>query len=88
MRFLKFLEGIYYGRYEKFVHFIVSLILFLSFSIFLNWILALIAAFFIGVVKELYDAYIRKTKFDLQDLIANIFGIITGIIIYISFKNL
>lgn len=32
-----------------------------------------------GVAKELYDKYIKKTKFDWKDLLATVIGTIVGV---------
>ena len=36
---------------------------------------------FVGVVKELYDKYIRKTGFNWLDLLATVFGIMPVLVI-------
>ena len=38
-------------------------------------------AVIVGVVKELYDLYIKKSKFSVGDLIADVFGIALAFLI-------
>jgi len=49
-------------------------------SIFDSWWLGLIAVIIAAVAKELYDLYIKKTKFDKLDAIYTVAGGICGII--------
>ena len=72
------LEGATYGRYEKFVHWLVSVVLFLILASLLSATLALLLTFAFGVIKECYDVLIRKTAFDSLDLLVNLAGILVA----------
>lgn len=84
----EYLSGIYYGRYEKFVHIIISCLLFIIFTFLFHWIIALFVAFIFGIIKEIYDFVIQKERFDVFDISANIVGIFVGFVIYYIFINL
>lgn len=71
-KILHFLAGGWIGMLPVFIH--------LKYA----WLLSLPLAFLIGVLKEVYDLIVRKTGFDLRDVIAtSLGGIVSGIIIYI-----
>jgi uncharacterized protein YfiM (DUF2279 family) len=38
-------------------------------------------AILVGVVKEFYDLYVKKSKFSVADLVADVLGIVTAILI-------
>ena len=38
-------------------------------------------AVLVGVIKEFYDLYVKKSKFSVGDLVANGLGIVTAILI-------
>ncbi len=38
-------------------------------------------AILVGVVKEFYDLYIKKSKFSVADLVADVFGIVVAYLI-------
>jgi len=40
-------------------------------------------AILVGVIKEFYDLYIKKSKFSVADLVADVFGIIVAYLIII-----
>jgi len=86
MQIPKFLQGIYYGKYEKYVHAAVSFLLFFFFLFWYHIIFALVFSFLVGVFKELFDKFIRKTKFDVFDILANVTGIGFAIILYLFFQ--
>lgn len=49
-----------------------------------TWFYALLVGFCIGLVKELFDKYIKKSQFDLYDLSATLVGsVVTATIIFI-----
>lgn len=49
-----------------------------------TWLYALIIGFCIGMIKELADKYIKKSKFDLYDLLATFLGsVLTAIYLII-----
>ena len=79
MKISKFLQGVYYGVYEKYVHFIVAFLLFYIFLIFSTWLWAAFLTLCISIVKELYDKFWRKMKFDLGDLLVDIIAIAAAI---------
>ena len=79
MNLSKLLQGAYYGRYEKTVHFLLSIIILIILNYFLRWWIAAILILLIGLLKEMGDLLIRKAKFDSLDLLANVAGIIIGL---------
>ncbi|PIT93530.1 hypothetical protein COU00_03960 [Candidatus Falkowbacteria bacterium CG10_big_fil_rev_8_21_14_0_10_43_11] len=82
MKISKFLQGVYYGVYEKYVHFVVAFLLFYIFLIFSSWILAAVGALAISIIKELYDKFWRKTNFDLKDLLVDIIAIVMAVAVF------
>ena len=69
---------------DKELHCIVSMILVSLLSIILPLMLAVLITFVIGIMKELYDKYIKRTLFDVYDLYADVIGItIQGMLIYL-----
>ena len=66
---------------DKIKHIIISAILVIIFYLFLPLYLACIFTFLIGLGKEFYDKYIHKTYIDKWDLVADIIGIIVGILL-------
>ena len=38
-------------------------------------------AILVGVAKEFYDLYVKKSKFSIADLVADVVGILTAILI-------
>ena len=73
------LKGVYYGKYQLIVHFILSLVIFLVAQHFFGIYLGFAIAIGIGVLKELLDKFIRKTVFSLEDLIVDTLGIVAGL---------
>jgi hypothetical protein len=49
--------------------------------------LAFVSAFFAGLAKELYDKYIKKTYFDISDMIMTWFGSIVPIVVWGVIQN-
>jgi len=72
---------------DKGCHFIVGVLISTIFC--LNGLLAIgvFVTFIIGISKELFDRYIRKTFFDIKDVLATGFGSIFFTIAYIIFKG-
>jgi VanZ family protein len=67
---------------DKKKHFVVSLLLMLMLSLVhvpLVWAAAITLV--VGVAKEIYDKYCKKTYFDVYDLLADIIGIGVGFIL-------
>jgi len=69
---------------DKYLHFIVCMILTLLIAKITNEVCTPLAVVFsIGVLKELFDKFIMKEKFDFDDLGADAYGILVGIVILI-----
>ena len=69
---------------DKYLHFIVCLILTQVLGkVSVNIPLTILIVFGIGVLKELFDKFVMKESFDLQDLEADAYGILVGIVILI-----
>lgn len=66
---------------DKILHFLVSFILILLFTLIFNLKLTIIIVFIIGIIKELYDYFVKKRNDCLEDLLANCCGIIMATII-------
>ncbi|HML64633.1 MAG TPA: hypothetical protein PKC55_07380 [Dysgonomonas sp.] len=48
-----------------------------------TWFYALMIGFCIGLIKELYDKYIKKSQFDLYELLSTFFGsVVTAIYLF------
>ncbi len=63
---------------DKIIHFIASIMLVAFLSIFFHYAVAMIIALAIGICKELYDKYIKRTYFDWADFAADAAGCIIG----------
>ncbi|MDP3899558.1 MAG: hypothetical protein Q8Q23_00565 [bacterium] len=87
MKLSTFFQGVYYGRYEKYVHFFVSFLLFFFFLLFVDWSRAMLLALGAGIIKEAYDKGVRRTKFDVSDLAANVTGIVFALVVYYFVRN-
>lgn len=69
---------------DRYVHFIVCIILVQLISLFIPFYYAMIIVFLIGLLKEIFDSKQKDDKFDVKDLLADILGIITeGLILMI-----
>ena len=69
---------------DKYLHFIVCMILTqIIGKTTMNPALTMSIVFSIGVLKELFDKFIIKESFDFQDLEADAYGIIVGIVMLI-----
>lgn len=66
---------------DKFLHFFASMIGVMVLNIYLEINLAMGIAFLLGALKEVYDWKIKKTKFDISDIAADIGGILVGAIL-------
>lgn len=64
---------------DKLIHFCIGL-LFAQLMYFSLWFLLL--PMVIGIVKELYDKYVRKTGFNWWDLLATVLGVVPVLILY------
>ena len=69
---------------DRYVHFIVCMILVQLISLFIPFYYAMLIVFLIGLLKEIFDSKQKDDKFDVKDLLADILGIITeGLILMI-----
>jgi len=82
------LSGVYYGRYEKIVHVAVAGGLTIVFFVFFGIGWAAIAAFVIGIAKEVRDAGRPNDHFDMYDMLANVIGIVAAVLVIGQFKLL
>ena len=49
------------------------------------WYVCLCIAVIFSIGKEISDKYLKQTYFDCKDLLADVFGIIIGLIIRLNF---
>ena len=69
---------------DKYVHFIVCMILVQLISLFIPVLYAMLIVFILGLCKEIFDSKQKDDKFDIKDLLADILGIIIeGLILII-----
>lgn len=69
---------------DRYVHFIVCIILVQLISLFIPFYYAMLIVFILGLCKEIFDSKQKDDKFDVKDLLADILGIITeGLILII-----
>ena len=69
---------------DRYVHFIVCMILVQLISLFISVLYAMLIVFILGLCKEIFDSKQKDDKFDIKDLLADILGIITeGLILMI-----
>ena len=69
---------------DKYVHFIVCMILVQLISLLIPFYYAMLIVFLIGLLKEIFDSTQQDDKFDVKDLLADILGIIIeGLILMI-----
>lgn len=69
-KLIKFLNGEIIGV-DKMLHFSFS---FIIASFFTNHIIGLSVVLAVGIAKEIFDKYKKKTKFDTYDIIAGLSG--------------
>lgn len=64
---------------DKIYHFAVSAILLVIFALLLDveWSLLIVLA--LGILKELFDRYYKKKRFDWKDLFADAVGAVAGL---------
>lgn len=66
---------------DKYLHCIVSIIIAFVLTLCFNWIFGIAATMFIGLFKEyVIDLWIRKTKADWGDILADVIGTLMGTI--------
>lgn len=69
---------------DRYVHFIVCMILVQLISLLIPFYYAMMIVFILGLSKEIYDSKQKDDKFDIKDLFADSLGIITeGLILMI-----
>lgn len=69
---------------DRYVHFIVCMILVQLISLLIPFYYAMMIVFLIGLFKEIYDSKQKDDKFDIKDFFADSLGIITeGLILMI-----
>ena len=69
---------------DKYVHFIVCIILVQLIALFIPFYYAMLIVFILGLGKEIFDSKQKDDKFDVKDLLADILGIIIeGLILMI-----
>lgn len=69
---------------DKYIHFIVCMILVQLISLFIPVLYAMLIVFILGLCKEIFDSKQKDDKFDVKDLLADILGIIIeGLILII-----
>ena len=69
---------------DKYVHFIVCMILVQLISLFIPVLYAMLIVFILGLCKEIFDSKQKDDKFDVKDLFADNLGIvIEGLILMI-----
>ena len=69
---------------DKYVHFIVCIILVQLIALFIPFYYAMLIVFILGLSKEIFDSKQKDDKFDVKDLLADILGIIIeGLILMI-----
>ena len=69
---------------DKYVHFIVCIILVQLIALFIPFYYAMLIVFILGLGKEIFDSKQKDNKFDIKDLLADILGIIIeGLILMI-----
>ena len=70
---------------DKYVHFIVCMILVQLIALFIPFYYAMLIVFILGLGKEIFDSKQQDDKFDVKDLLADILGIvIEGLILYVQ----
>lgn len=81
-----FLSGVYYGRYEKVVHLILSGAMTALFFIFFGLAWAMVLSLIAGITKELWDASKPNDHFDIFDMLSNSVGIALAAVLIISMR--
>ena len=70
-------------NFDKILHATVCYLIVLTLAHLYSLTTGIVWAVIWGILKELYDKYIKKTCFDWSDIKADIVGIIAGIVIWI-----
>lgn len=70
---------------DKYVHFIVCIILVQLIALFIPFYYAMLIVFILGLGKEIFDSKQKNNIFSFKDLFSNILGIIIeGLILYVQ----
>ena len=72
---------------DKWLHLLISAILLIILAVNLSWVAACAIVFALGLLKELYDKFNHK-PFSVDDIFANLAGILIGSGVYIVFALL
>jgi len=91
-RIILFLNNLMQTHKDKVYHFFCSYTAMLTFTTVaiikfdapIQWSInfGIAMAILVGVVKEFYDLYIKKSRFSIADIVADASGIILAVIIY------
>ena len=80
--YIKMLKLKFHCGGDKIAHFLASFVLFFFFLLLSYGALASVyLTILIGIVKELFDNYVKKTYFDIEDLAFDIVGVMTAFLI-------
>lgn len=70
---------------DKYVHFIVCMILVQLIALFIPFYYAMLIVFILGLGKEIFDSKQQDNTFSFKDLFSDILGIvIEGLILYVQ----
>ena len=70
---------------DKYVHFIVCMILVQLIALFIPFYYAMLIVFILGLGKEIFDSTQQDNTFSFKDLFSDILGIIIeGLILYVQ----
>ena len=70
---------------DKYVHFIVCMILVQLIALFIPFYYAMLIVFILGLGKEIFDSIQQDNTFSFKDLFSDILGIIIeGLILYVQ----
>lgn len=78
MKFSSLASDIGHGRFDKTTHVVLSFVITFFGLLIMPIGAALVVAFAVGILKELYDKVFSGKRFDLLDIGADIVGIIGG----------
>ncbi len=82
MDILDLFNGVRYGKYDKTVHFFVSLLLTLALLLVLPLVWAVGTSIVIGVSKEVYDRFYRRSQFSVDDVVVNLAGTLVAVMVF------
>lgn len=69
---------------DKILHFFISAFMVAIFATFLDIHIAAVLAFCVGISKELFDQFQPGNKFDWLDLLADLIGVLIGVLLWQS----